>query len=78
MGGTPAFGIVNDNCDSFEINICPDLLLAALAVAAAAAFVMLLTAITQGKRRRRRKRDNYGRLDQHRVGDLIWSGRDIF
>lgn len=42
----------------FELDICPDLLLAALALAAAAAFVALYFAILgAGKRRRRRRRE---------------------
>jgi hypothetical protein len=39
----------------YELQICPDLILAAIAAAAAAAFYFLYTAITKkGKKRRRR------------------------
>ena len=45
----------DDNCDDFELDICPDLLLAAIASAAAAAFALLYTAITMAGRRKRRE-----------------------
>ena len=42
-----------DNC--FDLDICPDLILAAIATAAAAAFYFLYIAITMAQRRRKRR-----------------------
>lgn len=72
----PKFGIVDDNCDGFDLDICPDLLLAGLALAGAAAFVALFTAITMAGGRRRRKRSG---LDkplswQDMLDDIYWHG----
>lgn len=41
-------------CSDFDLDICPDLLLAGIAAAAAAAFALLYTAITMAQRRKRR------------------------
>lgn len=49
------FGIVDDNCDGFDVEICPDLLVAGLAAFGAAAFAALYTAITMKGRKRRRR-----------------------
>jgi hypothetical protein len=44
-------------CGAFNLNICPDLILAAIALAFAAGFYFLYMAITK-KGRRRRRRDS--------------------
>lgn len=60
---TKGYGHGGTNC--YSVDICPDLLLAAIAVAAAAAFYLLYMAITMvvGRKRRKRsleKNDFYG------------------
>ena len=52
-----------EQCDSLDLDICPDLLLAAIAAAGAVAFVALYVALTMntaGRRRRRRSQDDEG------------------
>ncbi len=45
-----------ESCDSFDVDICPDLILAGAAAAGAAAFLALYLAITQNANGRRRKK----------------------
>ncbi len=47
------------NCDGAELDICPDLVLAALAAALAAGFAVLFTLITMAGRRKRRSTDTF-------------------
>ncbi len=47
-----------ENCDGSDLEICPDLVLAALAAAAAAAFGILFTLITGAGRKKKRSTDN--------------------
>ena len=72
-------GIIDDNCMGFDIEICPDLLLAGLALAAAGAFLAIYTAITgMGRKKKRSIDDANGRPEvpfADRVGDLYWIGR---
>lgn len=74
----PKFGIVDDNCDGFDIDICPDLLLAGIAAAAAGAFVFLYTAITMAGRRKKRSIDqanNRPEVPTYKLlADLYWIG----
>ena len=54
--------IIQEACDAVDFDICPDLILAAIAAAGAAAFVALYVALTMqpnGRRKRRRSlKDN--------------------
>ncbi len=43
-----------ENCDGSDLDICPDLILAALGAALAAAFAVLFTLITAAGRRKKR------------------------
>ena len=59
--------------DCFELEICPDLILAAMAAAAAGAFTLLYTAITMAKRRKRRALN--APLDESSlIQDAFWLG----
>ncbi len=49
-----------EQCDSFDVDICPDLVLAAAAAFGAAAFLALYIAITTNANGRRRKRSAGG------------------
>lgn len=74
-GGYGKGGKVDDNCDGFDLDICPDLLLAGLALAAAGAFVALFTAITMaaaGRRKRRSLPDPKSVSDM--ISDVYWLG----
>ena len=80
----PKFGIIDDNCSGFDLDICPDLLLAGLALAAAGAFVALFTAITQAAAGGRRKKRNVGSgIEQPQLQwsqlfeDVYWHGSTI-
>ena len=69
------FGIVEDNCEGIGLDICPDILLAALAAAAAGAFVALFTAITMAGRRKKRSTDLFLPVSpSETVGDILWMG----
>ncbi len=46
-----------DNCDGSDLDICPDLILAALGAALAAGFAILFTLITAQGRRKKRTSD---------------------
>ncbi len=46
-----------ENCDGSDLDICPDLVLAALGAALAAGFAILFTLITSAGRRRKRSVD---------------------
>lgn len=46
-----------ENCDGSDLELCPDLVLAALAAAAAAGFAILYTQITMAGRRKKRSSD---------------------
>ncbi len=74
----PKVGIVDDNCDGFDIDICPDLLLAAIGAAAAGAFAILFTAITMAGRRKKRSIDeanNRPDIDTLQLAtDMYWIG----
>ena len=54
--GTP--NPAQENCG--DLDICPDLIIAALAAAAAAAFVVLFTQITMAGRKKKRSSDGGG------------------
>ena len=58
--------------ECYNVDICPDILLAAIAVAASVAFFLLYQAITMvpaGKKRRKRdKEQNFYQGDQHNIG----------
>jgi hypothetical protein len=58
----------------FTIDICPDILIAAIAAAAAGAFFFLYEAITMAGRRRRRKRHSRQFDNASIVFDLVASG----
>ena len=55
-------GIKDGEC--FKLNICPDLLIAAIALAATLAFVALFQAITMVVGRKRRKRNTEQSVSQ--------------
>ena len=62
-----------EQCNALDLDICPDLLLAAIAAAGAAALVALYVALTMnpnGRRKRRRSLDDKSNLPL----DLIYSG----
>ena len=62
----------------FELEICPDLILAGIAAAAAAAFAILFTEITMAGRKRRRALDSYEPVSLSKVlEDLYASGNVI-
>lgn len=72
-------GIVDDNCDGTDVEICPDLLLAGIAAALAGAFALLVTAITMAGRRKKRSIEyqamHGSQLDvQKLLSDLYWIG----
>lgn len=73
----PKFGIIDDNCDGFDLDICPDLLLAGLALAAAGAFVALFTAITMAGRRKKRSVVDEPVGWSNVLEDLYWHGIDL-
>lgn len=68
-------GIVDDNCDGVDVEICPDLLLAGIAAAAAAAFAILFTAITMAGRRKKRSYDTKAVSTLKILTDLYWIGK---
>ena len=69
------YGKVDDNCMGFDLDICPDLLLAGLALAAAGAFVALFTAITMQGRKKKRSTDEFLRVPfTQTIQDLYWMG----
>lgn len=59
-------------CDGFDIDICPDLLLAGLAALAAAAFGALFTAIVMAGRRRKRSSSGGQQQQQQQFPDLFF------
>lgn len=61
-------------CKGSELDICPDLILAALAAFAAAAFAVLFTQITMAGRKKRRKRSlKEDKLDKFSLlKDVSW------
>ena len=70
-GGYEDSGSSSGSC--FSLDICPDLILAAIALAAAvAAFVLYQTITMAGRRRKREADDPSGNL----VTDLLWLGRN--
>ena len=69
------YGIVDDNCDGFEIDICQDLLLAGLGLFLAAAFGALFTAITMAASKKRRKRSSSSFGLRSILVDLSWLGK---
>ena len=64
----------SDNC--FDLDICPDLLIATFAIAAAAAFFFLYQAITmaQGRRRRRKRSDGNPAESSGILADVFYLG----
>ena len=73
---TKEYGGGGTNC--YSVDICPDLLLAAIAAAAALAFYLLYMAITMvvGRKRRKRNIDNENRNlygDQRIKGDFLFN-----
>ena len=77
------YGIVDDNCDGFDVEICPDLLLAGIALFSAAAFMMLFQAITAAAMMKRKKRSleddqavNEEELPQLTLSQRFWLGKD--
>ena len=69
------FGIVDDNCDGAEVDICPDLLIAGLALFGAGAFAALYMAITMAASKKRRKRDlGQPVTSQGIIHDIFWLG----
>ena len=64
--------LLGDNC--FDVDICPDLILAAIATFSAAAFYALYVAITMNPNGRRRRRSNiyYNAFDA--FGDVLMTG----
>ena len=63
------YGVDPGSC--FSLDICPDLILAAIALAAAVAAFVLYQTITMAGKRRKREADQSGNL----VTDLLWLGR---
>jgi len=62
-----------ENCDGSDLELCPDLVLAALAAAAAAGFAVLYTQITMAGRKKKRSADS--RLDMplaNWMEDMYW------
>ena len=71
--GSYGGGYGSDPGSCFSLDICPDLILAAIALAAAvAAFVLYQTITMAGRRRKREADDPSGNL----VTDLLWLGRN--
>ncbi len=63
-----------ENCDGSDLDICPDLILAALGAALAAAFAVLFTLITAAGRRKKRSTDAYTPVQLSTVlEDLSWN-----
>ena len=63
--------IIQEACDAVDFDICPDLILAAIAAAGAAAFVALYVALTmQPNGRRKRKRSLKDNAPQRRSNGL--------
>ena len=71
-GGGSSFG-GGSSCDGFNLDICPDLLLAGLAILAAGAFAALFTAIVMAGRRKRRSL-NLKINKEFLFHDLVWLG----
>jgi hypothetical protein len=72
-----------EQCSSFDLDICPDLLLALIAAASAAGFILLYIAITvnpMGKRRRKRSaEENYLSVDTTDFArDFLYNGMLYF
>ncbi len=62
-----------ENCDGSDLELCPDLVLAALAAVAAAAFGVLFTLITGAGRKKKRSTDLLDPVPfNHWIEDLSW------
>ena len=69
------YGIIDDNCDGAEVDICPDLLIAGLALFGAGAFAALYMAITMAASKKRRKRSLGQPVSpEGLIGDLLLLG----
>ncbi len=63
-----------ENCDGSDLDICPDLILAAFGAALAAGFAVLFTLITSaGRRRKRSVADNPAIEFSTILEDLSWN-----
>ena len=71
-------GIIDDNCMGFDIDICPDLLLAGLAAAAAGFFGVLFTAITMAGRKKKRSLDDFSPVSAGQKFDDLFSIGSVF
>ena len=71
--------IIQEACDAVDFDICPDLILAAIAAAGAAAFVALYVALTmQPNGRRKRKRSLKDNAPQRRSNGLGQASQMLF
>ena len=61
-----------ENCDGSDLDICPDLILAALGAALAAGFAILFTLITSAGKRRKRSSDTPVQLSTV-LEDISWN-----
>lgn len=62
------------NCDGSDLDICPDLIVAALGAAMAAGFAILFTLITAAGRRKKRSSDRVEPVPFSSViEDLAWN-----
>ena len=58
--------IIQESCDGFDFDICPDVVLATIAAIGAAAFVALYIALTMNTMGRRKRRRSLGDLAPQR------------
>ena len=78
-GGYGSYSGGSSGGDCFTIDICPDLLLAAIAAASAGAFYLIYINITKSSAKRKKRtliRDNFDILDY--MNDLVTIGNVIY